>query len=105
MTDLDTREQYDALIDDLAADARERAGSAPTQDDCWDSVSAFVPQLTAPVCDRVLELSEREPLADLVEHVTDARGSDEAEYRRAQAVTVLLQDVEASLAAGESARD
>ena len=99
MADLETREQYDALIDHLAADARERTDGAPTQDDCWDSVSAFVPELTAPVCDRVLELSDREPLADLVEHVTDARGSDEAEYRRAEAVTVLLQDVEASLPA------
>ena len=99
MTDLETREQYEALIDDLAADARERSSGEPTTDDCWDSVAAFVPELTGPVCARVLELSEREPAADLVEHVTDARGSDDAEFQRAEAVTVLLQDVELRLGA------
>jgi len=101
MTDLDSRERYDALIDDLAIDARERADGAPTNDDCWDSVSAFVPELSGPVCERVLELSDSDPDEELVEHVTDARGSNDAEYRRAEAVTVLLQDVEARFAADE----
>jgi len=97
MTQLDSPEQYDALIDNLEMDARERADGAPTNDDCWESVSAFVPELSGQVCDRVLELSDSDPDEELVEHVTDARGSNDAEYRRAEAVTVLLQDVEARL--------
>ncbi|SNZ15982.1 hypothetical protein SAMN06269185_2666 [Natronoarchaeum philippinense] len=97
MTDLETREQYEALIDDLAADARERSPGEPTTDDCWDSVAAFVPELSGPVCARVLELSDSDPDAELVEHVTDARDSDAAEHQRAEAVTVLLQDVELRL--------
>jgi hypothetical protein len=97
MTDLDSPERYDALIDDLAEDARERAAGTPTQDDCWDSVSAFVPELTGGVCERVLELSDSDPLDELVEHVAETRKSDAAEYRRAEAVTVLLQDVEAAI--------
>lgn len=97
MADLDSPEQYDALIENLAMDARERADGPPTNDDCWESVSAFVPELSGPVCERVLELSDSDPDEELVERVTDARGSNDAEYRRAEAVTVLLQDVEARL--------
>lgn len=97
MTDLESREQYDALIGDLSEDARQRAAGHPTNEDCWDSISAFVPELTGPVCDRVLELSDSEPIDELVEHVTEARDSSTEEYRRAEAVTVLLQDVEGRL--------
>jgi len=102
MAQLDSPEQYDTLIDNLAMDARERADGPPTNDDCWESVSAYVPELSGPVCERVLELSDSDPDEELVEHVTDARGSNDDEYRRAQAVTVLLQDVEAQLGGVEA---
>lgn len=98
MTDLTSHEQYDSLVDRLADLAVDRADDRPQQDDLWEAVSDFVPEMTAPVCDRVLSLSTSEPMVELVEEVTQVRDSDAAEYRRAEAVTVLLQDVQARVA-------
>lgn len=94
--DLDTRATYDALIDDLAADARGRS-DPPTNEDVWASVSEAVPELTGAVCDRILTLSTTAPDAELVTEVTTARDSTDAERKRARAVTVLVQDVERRL--------
>ncbi|QSG01587.1 hypothetical protein [Natranaeroarchaeum sulfidigenes] len=94
--ELDTRAAYDALIDDLVADARARA-EPPENEDVWASVSDRVPELTGDVCDRILTLSTTAPDAELVEEVTAARDSTEAERKRAQALTVLVQDVETRL--------
>jgi len=94
--DIDTRAAYDALIDDLVADARTRA-DPPTNEDVWASVSDRVPELTGDVCDRILSLSTTAPDAELVEEVTTARDSTNAERKRARALTVLVQDVETRL--------
>lgn len=58
----------------------------------WDAVGDVVPQLTRPVCDAVIEHSSHTPLQPVVEKATSDRNSDEDEIRRAEAVTVLLQE-------------
>lgn len=94
--DLETRAAYDALIDDLVADAGERA-DLPDNEAVWASVSDRVPELTGDVCDQILTLSTTAPDAELVQEVTAARDSTEAERKRARALTVLVQDVERRL--------
>lgn len=58
----------------------------------WDAVGIVVPQLTRPLCEAILEHSDCTPLSAVVEKATTDRGSDEDEIRRAEAVTVLLQE-------------
>jgi hypothetical protein len=58
----------------------------------WDAVGTVVPQLTRPVSEAVLEYSSFAPLDPVVEKATTDRNSDEEEIRRAEAVTVLLQE-------------
>ena len=94
--DIDTRAAYDALIDDLVADARARS-DPPENEQVWASVSDRVPELTGDVCDQILSLSTTAPDAELVDEVTSARDSTDAETKRARAVTVLVQDVETRL--------
>lgn len=94
--ELETRAEYDALVDEIAANAEDQA-TPPTNEDVWASVSDVVPKLTGAVCDRVLDLSTRVPDDELVDEVTAARDSTAAETKRAEAVTVLVQDVETRL--------
>lgn len=99
MTDALPREEFEALCDRLADDVVDRLdGGADPEDALWDAVSAAVPRLTRPVCDAILDRSARDPIAPLVAQVTADRGSDEDERRRAQAITVLLQEVDRRVA-------
>lgn len=90
---------YDDLLDDLAAAVDDRAGAdGDATDAVWTAVGDVVPQLTEPVCERVLELSDTQPDEALVDHVTSERASDDAERLRAEAVTALVGDLETRLA-------
>lgn len=93
-----TREEYDALRAELATTAAERidAGGEP-EAVLWDVVGDVVPRLTQQVCDAILDHSEHDPLDGLVDEVATARDSDDDERRRAEAITVLLQDVDRRL--------
>lgn len=90
-------EAYDDLVDELATTAAEGSRAEPGSDAIWDAVGSVVPELTEPVCRRVVEVADHEPDAELVDVVTEDRRSDGEERLRAQAVTVLVQDVEARL--------
>ncbi|WP_323191375.1 hypothetical protein [Halostella sp. PRR32] len=99
--------EYDALVDRLAdrvigslrdEDGR-RIDGADDDDALWSAVGAFVPEMEADVCEAVLDNAAAEPLDDLVEEVAAMRESDENEQLRAEAFTVLLQDVNARVAA------
>ncbi|AGN00509.1 hypothetical protein L593_02790 [Salinarchaeum sp. Harcht-Bsk1] len=96
--DLDA-EQYDDLVADLAAQATTELPDRSRADAVWDTVGTVVPQLTDPVCNRVLDLADSEPRDALVEQVTSERGSDDAERLRAEALTALVGDVEARVVA------
>jgi len=102
-------EAYAELVDRLAGeaadrtvdDARERGDDdyvEALRNAVWDTVGRIVPELTEPVCRRVLELADHEPDEALVDAVTEERHSDEAERLRAEAVTVLVHDVTARIA-------
>lgn len=90
--DLDA-EEYDALLERLAADAPD----AEPADAAWDAVGDVVPEMTGPVCERVLELSDHGADEALVDEVTSLRASDDAEQLRARAVTALVADLQARL--------
>lgn len=90
-------EAYDDLLDRLADGATEQAEGEPDTDAIWAAVGQVVPELTDPVSERILDLADSEPDARLVDVVTEERHSDDEEHRRAEAVTVLVQDVEARL--------
>lgn len=92
-------DEYDAELDRLASEVYERDGDPA--DVVWDVVAEVVPDLTTPLCDRLVDLSEHEPDEALVEQVAVHRDSDEDERRRAQAVTVLVADVQARVAEAE----
>lgn len=104
-----SQDAYDDLVDRLAGDAANRTveGARETDGDyvgalrdaVWESVARAVPSLTEPVCRRVLELGANDPDEELVDAVADERRSDDDERLRAQAVTVLVQDVTARIAA------
>jgi|GEM_PF-1993020 len=90
-------DEYDDLVDALA----ERAATAPADrspaDGAWDAATEVVPSLTEPVCERILAHADSDPDAVLVAQVTEERGSDDAERRRAEALTALVGDVVARL--------
>lgn len=87
-------EEYDELVETLADEAAAELPMRNRSDAVWDTVGAVVPQLTDAVCERVLELADSEPRAELVEQVTAERDSGDAETLRAEALTALVGDVE-----------
>lgn len=95
MSDELSREEYDELRTELSTAAIDRidAGADP-EEALWEIVGGVVPQLTRPVCDAIVDYSEHAPLDALVEQVTAQRESSEDEHRRAEAITVLLQEVD-----------
>lgn len=105
MPDLDSREDYRALVRHLADEARAGGvaeSAAAREDAVWDAVGDVVPGLTAEVCESVLAHADREPDAGLVDEVTSARDSGDDERLRARAVTVLVADVRSALAGDQS---
>lgn len=90
--DLDAA-QYDAVLERLVASLADEAGGPG--DAVWDVAGEVVPELTEPVCRRILEHADADPDAALVEEVTSHRGSDDAELLRARALTVLVADLRA----------
>lgn len=95
MTDELSREEYEDLRAKLTTAAIDRidAGDDP-EEALWEIVGGVVPQLTRPVCDAIIDYSEHVPLDALVDQVTAHRESSEDEHRRAEAITVLLQEVD-----------
>lgn len=88
-------DEYDELVETLANEAATELPMRNRSDAVWDTVGEVVPQLTDAVCERVLELADSEPRAELVEQVTAERGSGDAETLRAEALTALVGDVDA----------
>ena len=83
----------DIICEQVVEGATERWEEDSTPEDVlWDAVGEVVPQLTRPFCDAILEHSTFTPLTPIVERATSDRGSDEDEIKRAEAVTVLLQE-------------
>lgn len=99
--------EYDALVERLADDVvaalhdddGRRIDGADDDDALWSAVGAFVPKMEVDVCEEVLGHAAADPLDDLVDEVAAMRDSDENEQLRAEAFTVLLQDVNARVAA------
>jgi hypothetical protein len=93
--------EYDALVERLADDvvAALHDDDADDDDALWSAVGSFVPRMEADVCEAVLDHAAADPLDDLVGEVSAMRDSDENERLRAEAFTVLLQDVNARVAA------
>lgn len=98
-------DEYDDLVADLADEAALELPGRSRSDAVWDAVGGVVPQLSDAICERVLDLADSEPDDALVEEVTSERDSDDAEQRRAQALTALVGDVEARLAAEGASAD
>lgn len=97
MSDALAREEYDAMCTDLTEAATDRIDEGDDPEEVlWDVVGDAVPRLTRPVSEAILDYSEYAPLDPLVEQVTADRDSDEAERRRAEAITVLLQEIDAA---------
>jgi len=98
--------EYDALVERLADDVvaalhddGRRIDGADDDDALWSAVGSFVPEMEEDVCEAVLDHAAADPLDDLVGKVSAMRDSDENERLRAEAFTVLLQDVNARVAA------
>jgi hypothetical protein len=98
--------EYDALVerlaDDVVAAVHDDDGrriDGADDDALWSAVGTFVPEMEVDVCEAVLGHAAADPLDDLVDEVVAMRDSDENEQLRAEAFTVLLQDVNARVAA------
>lgn len=91
-------EPFDATDVEIVCDQVVEEALELWEEDCnpeavlWDAVGAVVPQLTRPLCEAILDHSSCTPLAAVVDQATTDRNSDEDEIRRAEAVTVLLQE-------------
>ena len=96
-------DEYAALVSRLTDDALAALAGAEGPDDqedaLWSAVGGFVPEMEREVCEAVLDHADATPMDDLVEEVAAMRDSDDAERVRAEAFTVLLQDVNARVAA------
>jgi hypothetical protein len=98
-----TPDEYAALVDGLADDVADALagpdGHDDRQDALWAAVGAFVPEMERSVCEDVLAHADATPMEDLVTEVAAMRDSGDDERTRAEAFTVLLQDVNARVAA------
>lgn len=92
--------EYGDLVDDLVEDARPAADATSANEAAWEVVGDLVPELTDDACNCVLEYADHGPNEAVVAVVTDERGSDDVERRRAEAVSALVRDVEAGLEDG-----
>ncbi|NHN46083.1 hypothetical protein G9464_00530 [Halostella sp. JP-L12] len=96
-------EEYASLVgrlaDEVLAALRGAEGPDEQEDALWSAVGGFVPEMEREVCEDVLAHADATPMADLVEEVAAVRDSDDDERVRAEAFTVLLQDVNARVAA------
>lgn len=98
-------DEYEALVERLAGDVVATlcedglSGEPDGEEILWSAVGSFVPRMEATVCESILSLGGSDPLDDLVEEVVAVRDSDGDERLRAEAFTVLLQDVDGRVAA------
>lgn len=99
MVDALDADAFDDLRTDLAAVAAERIDEdTPAEEALWEAVGGVVPELTRPVSDSIVEHSAFSPIEPLVEEVVTQRESDDDERRRAEAITVLLCELDDRLA-------
>lgn len=98
MTDALTATEFEQLRADLLDVATTRIDDeTPAEEALWEAVGGVVPELTRPVSDAIIDHSAFDPIGPLVEEVVSQRDSDGDERRRAEAITVLLQEIDTKL--------